>query len=280
MREGLHHHRGITGAGPATGPGGARAGRKRSWKSRPAAGRGDTLEEGFMAGEQGGTEPLGDEDLPQVIELLSGWAYQMSPPTTLMLVLRATFLLVILGTILATAACSDDPIVTPTPEPLPTHTPLPFRGEWETTKDNTDPLTQLGEVQIVLTAKGVEREPALVIECREDSYSLYGLEVFIVWGGNAQLKTIYRQSRNQVEVRHRIGDNPVETSLWIPSNNGNGTFLPAGEISTMIKKLYDADEFVVESKTTDNETLVAVFEPAGLYWTMKPVLAACGREID
>ena len=204
----------------------------------------------------------------------------MRPPTILIPTIRTIFLLVTLGSTLAIAACGTDPIVTPTPEALPTHTPLPFRGEWETTKDDTDQLTQAGEIQIVLTAKGEERYPVLVIECEEDSYKLYNLEVFIIWSETAQLKTIYRQSRHQVEVRHRIGDEPVETSLWTPSNDGSATFVRSGEIGTVISKLYDSDEFVVEAKTTDSETLVAVFEPAGLYWTIKPVLAACGREID
>ena len=204
----------------------------------------------------------------------------MSSPTTSMRTVRAISLLVILGSTLLIAACGAEPIVTPTPEALPTHTPLPFRGEWETIKDDTDPLTQVGEVQIVLTAKGADRDPALVIDCREDTYGLYTLEFFIAWGGNSELKTVYRQGRDQVEVRHRIGDEPVQTSLWTPSTNRSATFFHGGELSTIIKKLYDVDEFVAEVKTTDDETLVAVFEPAGLYWTVKPVLDACGREID
>ena len=57
-------------------------------------------------------------------------------------------------------------------------------------------------------------------------------------------------------------------------------FYPPARIATMIGKLFNANEFVVQATKEDSSAITAVFEPAGLYWTVKPVLAACGQEID
>ena len=86
-----------------------------------------------------------------------------------------------------------------------------------------------------------------------------------------------------VTVQHRIDDEPVESLGWNYSTDYTATFLPSHTIADMIKKLFDANEFVAQinpDESDESDTITAVFEPAGIYWTVKPVLAACGQEID
>ena len=156
-----------------------------------------------------------------------------------------------------------------------------------TTMDETDPLTRLGEIEVVLVAKDVDRYPALVIRCKEDQSSLYRLEFFIAWSESNPLagfseERLYRLGLGGLEtkLRHRIDDEPIESLSWTMSTRGTASFLPQHRITTMISDLYNAQEFVVEAKLQGSGDIVAIFEPTGLYWTVKPVLAACGQEIN
>ena len=48
----------------------------------------------------------------------------------------------------------------------------------------------------------------------------------------------------------------------------------------MIHDLFNADEFVIRLKPENFKPVTAVFNPAGLYWAVKPVLEACEVEIN
>ena len=193
--------------------------------------------------------------------------------------IRTIFAVIALTLATVFVACGSDPtpqlLPTATPPP-PTPTPQPFRGQWVTVKDETDPLTRVGDVQILLRQKDDARYPALYIRCQEDEFGLYELELFIAWSETP----IESSRRFGVEVQHRVDDEPIESLPWSPSTDDTATFLPTGRITDMIKKLFDANEFVAQVELKDSETITAVFEPAGIYWTVKPVLAACGQEID
>ncbi len=83
-----------------------------------------------------------------------------------------------------------------------------------------------------------------------------------------------------VTVQHRIDDGPVESLGWRYSTDNTATFLTRQRIPDMIKKLFDANEFVAQINADESDTITAVFEPAGLYWAVKPVLEVCEQEIN
>ena len=169
------------------------------------------------------------------------------------------------------------PLVTPTHTPAPTPTPPPFRGQWITFEDDTDPLTRVGEVMIGLPAKGAERWPILYIRCLKDEFNLYKLSFLIVW---SETPLATQSSHREVTVQHRIDDEPIKSLSWIYSTDHTATFLPSYANEYMIKELFEANEFVARVNPDEPDAITAVFEPAGIYWTVKPVLAACGQELD
>lgn len=81
-------------------------------------------------------------------------------------------------------------------------------------------------------------------------------------------------------VQHRIDDAPIQTLEWFMSSNELGTYLPSDRIANTIQELYNADEFVVQVTPDRSGPITAVFETAGLYWAVKPVLEACEQEIN
>ena len=159
----------------------------------------------------------------------------------------------------------------------PTSTPLPFRGQWIILVDETDPLTRVGEVDIRLRQNDAGRFPALYIRCREDEFNLYELDFLIAW---SETPITTRNAPWETTVQHRIDDGPIESLDWIYSTNYTATFLPSRETSRIIEELFNANEFVVRIETDESDTITAKFEPAGIYWAVKPVLAACEVEID
>ena len=206
---------------------------------------------------------------------------------------RAILVVIALVATVVFAACGSDPTpqLLPTATPLPpTPTPQPFRGQWRTVTDETDPLTRVGDVEIRLRQKDDGVSPALYIRCQKEkdrvtpmdpvlrdlNVGLYELDFIILWSETP----IESSQPDGFEVQHRIDDGPIESLTWYSSTSGRATFLPRGRIIEMIKKLFDANEFVAQVELKESETITAVFEPDGIYWTVKPVLAACGQEID
>ena len=111
-------------------------------------------------------------------------------------------------------ACGSDPThqLIPTATPLPpTATPPPFRGQWITLEDETDPLTRVGETRIALVAKGAERWPVLRIRCKEDEFNLYVLDFIVGW---SETPIATRNAPWGITVQHRIDDGPVESLEW------------------------------------------------------------------
>ena len=174
------------------------------------------------------------------------------------------------------------PTTTPTPTstdtPLsmamatPTPTPMPFTGAWWTVQDEIDSLTRKREVAIYLDSEsGVV--PAMLIQCRDSKLALR-----VAWyhpdsGG------LISQS-NSTSVRHRIDNSPIVTLEWDLSTNRKQINLPHQEIADTIRKLYNAQEFVVRVTPDWSGPITAVFHPAGVYWAVKPVLEACEVEVD
>ena len=174
------------------------------------------------------------------------------------------------------------PTTTPTPAPTDTlvstaiatltPTPMPFTGAWGTVWDEIDPLTRKREVAIYLDSEsGVL--PAMLIQCRDSELALR-----VAWyhpnsGG------LISQS-NTTSVRHRIDNDPIVTLEWDLSTSKKQTYLPHQEIADTIRKLYNAQEFVVRVTPDWSGPITAVFKPAGLYWAVKPVLEGCGQEIN
>lgn len=170
----------------------------------------------------------------------------------------------------ATPASTSTPAPTATATPQPTPTPMPFYGRWETF-DEIDPLTQKPEVAIFLSSND-GLLPALGIRCQQSE-----LELLVGWtqDDNSPISEF-----PWISVQHRIDDDPIQDLEWSISTNGTATFLPYGEIAYMIQKLYGAEEFVVQVIPDRSGPINAVFEPAGLYWAVKPVLEACEVEVD
>ena len=163
------------------------------------------------------------------------------------------------------------PTATPTPTQVPTATPMPFVGEWVKVTDEINPLTRTREASIALLSKDGER--ALHIRCHES-----GLEFLMAWGRPDTMDPISESFGTTVQ--HRIGDDPVEALEWSLSTNDIGTFMPNDRIANTIRKMYDADEFVIQVTPDRSGPITAVFEIAGLYWAIKPVLEACEVEIN
>ena len=162
----------------------------------------------------------------------------------------------------------------------PTSTPQLFRGQWIILDDETDPLTRVGEAAILLHQKGNGSLPALYIRCRDIGPGYrprYVLELFVNWSFSP---IVTSNSPWDVIVQHRIGDGPVESLDWIYSTDYTATFLPSRKTSRIIKELFNANEFVARIETDESDTITAEFEPAGIYWAVKPVLAACGQDIN
>ena len=83
-----------------------------------------------------------------------------------------------------------------------------------------------------------------------------------------------------MEVRHRIDEKPIQQTDWSLSTDERATFLPLGEIASIIRDLFNAEEFVAQVTPDKSGPITAVFRPAGLYWAIKPVLEACDVEIN
>ena len=108
------------------------------------------------------------------------------------------------------------------------------------------------------------------IACYENTVHLV-----VGWASGFNSPTV---SFNDPTVSFRIGDQPVKTEVWNISEGGPSI---AGERAiVMIRDLFDADEFVIRVNPENFDPVTAVFNPAGLYWAVKPVLEACEVEVD
>lgn len=114
---------------------------------------------------------------------------------------------------------------------------------------------------------------SLLIRCWEADF-----EFFIVWDVSELRDPASRLS--QIGVRHKIDDGQLWELAWSLSVDGTATFYPSGEIEMVIRRLFNAERFVVQVQPEDSEPIAAVFRPVGIYWAIKPVLAACDREIN
>ena len=155
---------------------------------------------------------------------------------------------------------------TPTHRPVstPTPTPLPFRGEWGTTASSVfdDRVTEI----VLSSTRG--SVPSLLIRCRQSKLQFY--VIFLSRRDDPPSGFL-----SSITVSYRIDDEPTESLQWTLSTDGRAAFLPAGKISSTIRRLYSADEFEVKTGR-----ITAMFHTAGLYWAVKPVLEACEVEVD
>lgn len=171
------------------------------------------------------------------------------------------------------------PILTPTPRPtatptsIPTVTPTPFLGNWISIQDEINPLTRTREVAIALSNADGGPHPFWLIRCQKSE-----LDFIIAWMGPNTGSPITESFR--IAVLHRIDNEPIRELQWSRSTNGVATYLPDEEEITVIQKLFNANEFVVQVTPDKSGPLTAEFEPAGLYWSVKPVLEACGQELN
>ena len=148
---------------------------------------------------------------------------------------------------------------------------MPFYGKWQTVKDEEDVLTQTRDVRIALPQKGQSLASSdfdLFISCTQNELDLY-----VVWWTHVS-------DYLWTTVEHRIDDSPVETLDWGLSTSQNATYLPRDMVADTIRELFNADEFVIRVVPEESNPLTAVFDPAGLYWAVKPVLDACELEIN
>lgn len=185
---------------------------------------------------------------------------------------RFLFVVLALSLIAVAVACASEP--TATPEPTPTHTPVPFNGDWETIEGEIDPLSL---TNIVGTGLWSNRGGhALIIRCSEANLDLY-----VIWGVS-ELRSQANSNSSQIEVRHKIDDGSLWELQWGLSDDNDSTLLPGREIETedVIRRLFNAERFVVQVTPDDSGPITAVFHPAGLYWAVKPVLEACDVEIN
>ena len=150
---------------------------------------------------------------------------------------------------------------------------MPFVGEWLNFEDEIDPLTRTREVTIALFSRDGGVAPVLSIRCEQGE-----LEFLIAWGFPGAMDPISESF--WATVQHRIDDEPIETLEWDMSTNEVGTYLPNARIASTIRKLYNAEEFVVQVTPARSGPITAVFEPTGIYWAVKPVLEACEQEIN
>lgn len=149
---------------------------------------------------------------------------------------------------------------------------MPFYGKWQTIKDEEDILTQTRDVRIAMPQKGRRSLPSsdfvLIIGCSQNELNLY-----VGW-------RIHVSDYFWTTVEHRIDDGPVETWEWPLSTSLDATYLPGEIVVDTVRKLFNADEFVIRVVPEESDPLTAVFDPAGLYWAVKPVLEACEQEIN
>lgn len=148
---------------------------------------------------------------------------------------------------------------------------MPFSGKWQTGKDEEDVLTQTRDVRIILPQQGrslASSDFGLVIGCTQNILDLY-----VIWSTRVS-------SYGWATVEHRIDDGSVETLEWVLSTSEEATYLPRYMVADTVRELFNADEFVVRVVPEESDPLTAVFEPAGLYWAVKPVLEACELEIN
>lgn len=99
------------------------------------------------------------------------------------------------------------------------------------------------------------------------------MDLYVVW-------PIHVSDYFWTTVEHRIDDSPVETWEWSLSTSQNATYLPRELVVDTVGELFNADEFVIRVVPEESNPLTAVFDPAGLYWAVKPVLEACEVEIN
>ena len=165
------------------------------------------------------------------------------------------------------------PTATPTPTPVPTATPMPFYGNWFIVKDEINQLTRTPEVSIGLFSRDGSAGAALGIRCKENE-----MEFIIAWGDPSVMDPISESL--WATVRHRIDDAPIQELEWTLSTHQVSTYMPYGRISSTIRKLYNAEEFIAQVTPDRSVPITAVFEIAGLYWAVKPVLEACELEIN
>lgn len=165
------------------------------------------------------------------------------------------------------------PTATPTPTPVPTATPMPFYGNWFIVKDEINQLTRTPEVSIGLFSRDGSSGAALGIRCKENE-----MEFIIAWGDPSVMDPISESF--WTTVRHRIDDAPIQELEWTLSTHQVSTYMPYGRISSTIRKLYNAEEFIAQVTPDRSVPITAVFETAGLYWAVKPVLEACELEIN
>ncbi len=187
-----------------------------------------------------------------------------------------------------TSAQTDIPVPTATPRPTATlgptatprrrstPTPMPFIGTW-LTQEAVNPLTRRSTKGIWLPtaiALGLPVPPYLLIQCAEGN-----LQLIVVWNPSTLSPDPSPLGEYVLPVQHRIDNEAVTQLHWGLSADQASIYLLEDEIKGIIRKLYDADEFVVQIPTSSGD-MTGVYDPAGLYWSVKPVLKECGQVID
>lgn len=81
-------------------------------------------------------------------------------------------------------------------------------------------------------------------------------------------------------VQYRIDDESIVQEYWETSFNEEATLIRNYQAIRLIEELFNAGEFVVQVTPDKLAPRTAVFNPAGLYWAVKPVLEACEVEIN
>lgn len=167
-------------------------------------------------------------------------------------------------TVTPTPTNTPMPTATPAPTPVPTATPMPFLGEWEIGVDEIDPLTRKRTVMIGLLAENTQ-DYFLGIVCFESA-----VQVTVAWKEHIIDST----------VQYRIDDESIVQEYWETSFNEEATLITNYQAIRLIEELFNAGEFVIQVTPDKLGPRTAVFNPAGLYWAVKPVLEACEVEIN
>lgn len=106
--------------------------------------------------------------------------------------------------------------------------------------------------------------PALWIRCEQDQTQLY-----VLW--DLYLGTY------DTEILYRIDSAPAHTESWeIPSDKQAAGLWSSAEAIAFIKKLFGADQMVMEVTPYADRSLKSVFEVAGLKQAIAPLRKACG----
>ncbi len=140
------------------------------------------------------------------------------------------------------------------------------QSDWAV-EQGTDPLNGTPLVTLTLTAR--EGRAAfgapirLVAHCRNDT-----TEVFVQW--SSFLGAV--QATQPVTLR--IGEGAPEAAQWVLSDDREATFTPDWG-GTLLRRLADGPQLVIETVPYDGDPLRAVFDTSGLAEAVQPLTEAC-----